>query len=295
VVSLVLATILFFLSFSTLHATEWGLNYNQLFENISPDVYDAGLHCIGPWHSFIRFPNTYQNMQFSTGDNDLLHSRTADGLPLTLGVSFQFTLTKTRLYELYMTYRDDYRKVLFNVATHIVANTASNYTAYNFFNDKQTIAYDMQRALNQYVAQHLYMTVETLQIILVELPQQFEEAILESISVKQNITRTEKAMQNMMVTFQTQIMAATQAANQTITLAQGQSQQILAQQNAEAAVLTATVDMETFAYARLKQALGLSEADLLEYIWWDSLSEAQSNSEFIVGMQPNTYINQNRP
>jgi hypothetical protein len=49
----------------------------------------------------------------------------------------------------------------------------------------------------------------------VELPQQFEDAILESISVKQNITRTLKTKNNMEVQFATQIMASKQMANQT--------------------------------------------------------------------------------
>ena len=48
------------------------------------------------------------------------------------------------------------------------------------------------------------------------------QAILESIAVKQNITRTEKTKANMLVTFETSIMAAEQSANQTLTMAQGQ-------------------------------------------------------------------------
>lgn len=291
---IVTSIILVAMSFSTLHATEWGLAYNQLTERVAPDVFDAGLHFIGPFTSFIRFPNTYQNMQFSTSDDDLLHTRTSDGLPLTLGISFQFTLMKAQLYDLYMSYREDYRWALFNVATHIIADTASNYTAYNFFNDKQTIAYSMQDSLNHYVSSNLHMNVETLQIILVELPQLFEDAILESISVKQNITRMEKAKQNMMVTFQTQIMAAKQQANQTVALAQGTSQQILAQQNAESTVLTQNVDAEVNAYTKIKDQLALEGTSLLEYVWWDSIADQQGNSEFIVGVNPAAMIN-NRP
>lgn len=52
-------------------------------------------------------------------------------------------------------------------------------------------------------------------ILQVELPQQFEDAILESISVKQNITRTLKTKNVMEVQFSTQIMASKQMANQT--------------------------------------------------------------------------------
>jgi hypothetical protein len=76
-------------------------------------------------------------------------------------------------------------------AGHIFANTASNYTAYAFFNSKQvrpcceaaptrahqlalvlllcyqTIAMAMQQALHTYASKYLHLTVETLQIVLV--------------------------------------------------------------------------------------------------------------------------------
>ena len=66
--------------------------------------------------------------------------------------------------------------------------------------------------------------------MLVKLPQSFEDAILESITVKQNITRTQKQKQTRIVQFETLVMAAGQVANQTITEARGKAKQILAEQ-----------------------------------------------------------------
>jgi len=200
---------------------------------------------------------------------------------------------KAKLYTLYMTYNDGgYYRVLFNVASNIVANTASNYTAYNFFNDKQSIAYAMQNNLNAYVQDTLFLTVETLQIILVELPAAFEDAILESISVKQNITKTQKYLEQMTVTFQTMVMAAQQSANQTITQAQGRAASILAAQTAAATALSQTVGAEVFAYGRIRTELNLTNDNLIEYVWWDSMAEAQGSSQFVVGLNPSTYIHQ---
>jgi len=286
------SVIMIVVSFSSLHATEWGLDYNGITLSIAREPYDAGLHFIGLGHSFIRFPNTYQNLAFTNTDNDLLHTRTSDGLPLTLGVSFQYTLMRAQLYDLYMDYKEDYHRVLFNVASHIIANTASNYTAYNFFNDKQSIALAMQQSLQVYVSTHLHLNVESLQIILVELPTAFEDAILESISVKQNITRTQKYKSTMEVTFQTAVMAAHQQANQTVTLAEGKAQQILAEQNANAQALTQTVNAEVAAYSKIRENLNLQNKDLIEYVWWDSMTDQQSGSNFVVGINPSTLIQQ---
>uniref|UniRef100_A0A7S4DNH4 Band 7 domain-containing protein n=1 Tax=Lotharella globosa TaxID=91324 RepID=A0A7S4DNH4_9EUKA len=282
--------ILLAMSFSSLHATETGLDYNWITKEIRKEPYTSGLHFIGFGHRFIRFPNTFQNMQYSTSHHDLLHTRTSDGLPLTLGVSFQYTLILDKVYDLYMNFKLKYEEVLFNVAAHIIANTASNYSAYNFFNDKQTIAYSMQKMLNDYLPGKLFVTVEALQILLVELPRQFEDAILESIAVKQNITRTEKTKANMMVAFQTQIMASQQQANQTIALAEGQAKKILAEQGARAMVVMQNLETQSASYQKIKKALRFGDEDLMEYVWWDTLAEHQESSNFVVGMNPNAFV-----
>ena len=148
-------------------------DYNAITQHVAKEPYSAGLHFIGVGHRFLRFPNIQLNMQFSTAEHDLLHTRTADGLPLTLGfclnwllfiwaqycslgLSFQYTLIQADLFDLYdfylpefcsfspqllcpcryMNFKMDYERVLFNVASNILANVATNFTAYNFFNDK---------------------------------------------------------------------------------------------------------------------------------------------------------------
>lgn len=286
----ILTLILFSCSLSSLHATEVGLKFNKVTKNLDPVPQQSGLHFIGFWSKFITFPNTYLNMQYSTSHHDLLHTRTSDGLPLTLGISFQYTLIVNKVYNLYMSYENDWERVAFNVAADTIADTASKFSAYNFFNDKQTIAFQMQKSLNEYFPENLHMTVQSLQILLVELPHEFEEAILESIAVKQNITRTVKTKDNMMVTFETSIMAAKQSANQTVTLAQGQAKKIMAEQEASATVITQNLQTQSAAYQIVKEKLGLGNDDLMQYIWWDSLTDQQSDSEFIVGLNPQTFI-----
>mmetsp|Transcript_30443 Transcript_30443/g.59509 ORF Transcript_30443/g.59509 Transcript_30443/m.59509 type:complete len:306 (-) Transcript_30443:21-938(-) len=277
-------------SFSSLHSTELGLNYNTITQFLDPQPYSAGLHFLGIGHKFIKFPNTYQTMQFSTAEHDVLHTRTSDGLPLTLGISFQYTLIKPKVYHLYMRYSDSYPEVLFDIATHVLADTACNYTAYNFFNDKQSIAVVMQQELNRVTAELLFMNVETLQIMLVKLPETFEDAIVESISVKQNITRTQKTKASKQVMFDTQVMAAHQKANQTVIESRGKAQEIIAQQNATAAALLQNVEAELTAYSEIQKSLNLEVDGLVNYVYYDSLADRQGNAEYVVGLQPNTFI-----
>lgn len=278
-------------SVKSVHQTEWALDLNSITMHIDKkNVYEAGLHWIWTGHTFVRFPNTWQNVEFSTSEDDLLHSRTSDGLPLTLGLSFQYTIQKDKLYDLYMTYKDQYPNVLYNVASDIIGNLASEYTAYSFFNDKHKIAIHMEKAINTYLEDKMFMNVNALQIILIHLPTSFEDSILESINTKQNITKMEKLKQTNLVNYKTELLAATKEANQTVTEAHGTATAIKQTQVANGKAIKANLAAEMVGYSHIKDKLGFAGDDLLEYMWYDSLSEQQGASNYIVGMNPMTFI-----
>ena len=216
------AVIMIVLSFATLEQTQYGLDYNGItlsVDNIT--MASSGLYFLGLGHSFIKFPKVVQTIEFNSNNGQFLHTRTSDGLPLTLGVSFQFTYNPTRLYDLYVSYKGQHRHVYENTATAVIANLACNFSAYEFFNDKAGITVAMQARVRDVFARQLYANVVSFQISKVELPASFQAAILESISTKQNITRSERYRDNMMVTFEQQVMVAQQEKNQTITAARG--------------------------------------------------------------------------
>jgi len=294
---LVPAAILIMLSFATLEPVEYGLNFNAITMSLENETYSvAGLYFLGFGHWFIRFPRVIQTIEFmATGENSLLHTRTADGLPLTLGLSFQYRYQPQDLYTLYLKYKGDHHQVYINTATTVIANIACNYSAYTFFNDKQGIAVAMRRSLNDAFLSQLYAQVDALQINQVELPSSFQDAILESISTKQNITRSVRYKENMQVTFATQRMVSRQEANQTVIAARGIANQKLQQAGANAQMTRQTVAAELAAYTNITRVLAFGSKDSLDYLWWDTLQSAAARSdasgkEFLVGLDPAAYI-----
>ena len=321
------ATILIILSFATLEPVEYGLNFNAITMSLENTTYSvAGLYFLGFGHWFIvtptlanpehklplvahgadsrcpapslsqRFPRTIQTIEFiAHSDNQLLHTRTSDGLPLTLGLSFQYRYIPEHLHTLYLTFRGEHQAVYVNTATATIANIACNYSAYTFFNDKQGIAISMMKALRQKFSSELYATVEALQISQVELPASFQDAILTSIATKQNITRSMRYKDNMQVTFQTQRMVSEQSANQTIITARGEANRNLLRAQANAKITEQTVQAEMDAYSNLNSALTLDSSESLNYIWWDTLQSAAAqpgapSKEFLIGLDPAAYI-----
>jgi hypothetical protein len=291
-------------SFSSLHQTQYGLDYNHIFETIDSKVYTGGLHFLGIGHGFVKFPNTVQSVVYSQAAHDRLHARTSDGLPLILGVSFQYRLDVKNVYGLYMKYKDSHSRIVFNTGKHLVSNGAANYTAYEFFNNKQGIAKDMQLYLNDYLQQNLFCFIDAFQINTVHLPSKFEDAIQHSLNTKQNITRTQKVVENVKVMLKTQILVAEKNANSTIAQAKGQASAVLQAAYAASNMTKQTVRAASKGYLLVKDSLKFKGAtkvgdkttsEMLSYIYNDALSNpSMSSAQFLVGAAPGTYISEKK-
>lgn len=284
-------------SFSSLHQTQYGLDYDHIFETIDSKVYTGGLHFLGIGHGFVKFPNTVQSVVYSRAAHDRLHARTSDGLPLVLGVSFQYRLDVKNVYSMYMAFKDKHSHIVFNSGKHLVSNGAANYTAYEFFNNKQGIAKDMQKYVNDYFQAHLFCFIDAFQINTVHLPDKFEAAIQHSLNTKQNITRTTKLVENVKVMLRTKVLVAEKNANSTIAQAGGQASAVLQAAYAAANMTKQTVRAAAKGYLLVKDSLKFAvpsknKSEMLSYIYNDALSNpSMGSAQFLVGAAPGTYIN----
>jgi len=189
-IACIVGVILLILGFSSLEATEYGLDYSWLSKTISPTALGNGLYFIGIGHSFIRFPRNVQTVEFSKDANanrPAIESRTSDGLEVTLEISFQYLLQPESLFELYMHYGSGFQQVIQNVAIDILTQEATKYTAYNFFMERGPIKDKFQHAIDASFNRTCYSNVVFLQLRSVYLPNLFEQAIQES-EVKKNKT-----------------------------------------------------------------------------------------------------------
>lgn len=291
-----------FFSISSLQPTEVALKYNWLFKTVSTDVIlEPGLKFIGPLNSLIKYPKTIQTLEYNEAHRDLLDGRTQDGLPLILGLSFQYRLLPDGLYTLYHTFDNnvgDYEKIYKIVGMHMITELATKFTAYQFFNEKQKIAEVMRTALNEYYSKHLFATVESFQLQEDDLPEAFTKTILTAATSKQNITRMEKTRDAKIIEFQTARQIAEAQANVTIQQAIGDQHRIMQNGKADAAIIEAYVSAETTAYEKIYKGLGLTGNELVNYIWYDTLggggvaasAHEEQDIQMLVGVNPSAYI-----
>lgn len=289
-------TVVFVLSsFAQVHTLQSCLDYNHLTQTVGKQPLRNGLVFLGaPWHSLITYPGTLQNIVFSTADtpHDELHARTSDGLQVVLEVTFQYEVIRNELHELFEDFGEDgYEAVYFDVASHLITQGATSYSAYEFFNSKESIASALQVSLNDHFSEYLHAYVVSVQIQSCHLPDEFNQAILDTMTQRQNITNTAKFLDQQKVTLETNILVAHKQANATIAIARGQAAQLYLQAEAASSVATQNGLAEASSYHRVKKELGFTNDELLRYIWWDAVGSVGSNdASMLVGISPSTLL-----
>jgi regulator of protease activity HflC (stomatin/prohibitin superfamily) len=268
-ISFVTGAVLLICGFSSLEATEYGLDYSWISKTISPEVKENGLYFIGIGHSFIHFPKNLQTIEFSndrTAVRKPIESRTSDGLEVTLEISFQYILLPEKLFELYNTFGPNYDKIFTNVAVDLLTEEATKYTAYDFFMDRGRIKTDFQLSLDKIFKDICFSNISFLQLRNVDLPNLFEQSIQESEVKKQDIQKANAELNKVTVEIDTRVKAAEFQKNVTINLAKGEAGAIQQENEAQVASLTQVQAAQGEAYKKLKENLGMTNTELLNYI-----------------------------
>jgi len=277
---LIPSIVLFSVSFSSLQATEVGLDYNHNQYQLGTQVYNSGLYMLGLGHTFLKFPTTLQTIDFE-GSNEIT-CFTSDGLPVQLSLSFQYKISTGEVYKLYMTYGMTYEKVYQDFALHQIAQVSTQFSAYQFFNEPTTIGTFLLKEL-QDAFTNLYASVEYMQLKSVGLPDVFEQAIQDTIVAEQQITKAGYQLDTALVQASTMVQNATYAANITLINANAEALNYLQVQQANALATSNLINIEAVSYASVATDLWFTSADqLLDYIWLEALSE-QDSAELFIG------------
>lgn len=146
-------------SMDSLEPLEYGITYNKLTKTISKDVFSSGRYLIGPWNSYIRYPSNLVTIEFSDSRRatvntylikaDPLQTRTAEGLNLSLHISFQYKLSKNEIPKLYNMANINYQSTYVRISRDVILKVAGQYNATNYWTDRKKIGEFMQSALNK--------------------------------------------------------------------------------------------------------------------------------------------------
>ncbi len=260
-------------SFESVDVTEYALKQNLLTRKIEDEVYEAGFYYTGLLEAFIKFPAIWQSVEFSPASDasDIaIHTRTEDGLDLTIDISFQYRLVKSNLTTLYKEYGSLYEDYLLKIARGVIRDIAGQYDALEFFYDRDIISGAMVTAL-QGKEKVLHIQIGEFQLRQIDLPDSFESAIEDVEIAKQEIKKAEYEQQ-----------AATIRAKTLIVEAQAQYNITKIEANAYAEALDIRLTAEGVAYAKMMQEVGFNQTQILTYLWIKAIEEHDS-SYLIIG------------
>eukprot|EP00442_Polarella_glacialis_P035801 CAMPEP_0115065328 /NCGR_PEP_ID=MMETSP0227-20121206/10190_1 /TAXON_ID=89957 /ORGANISM="Polarella glacialis, Strain CCMP 1383" /LENGTH=393 /DNA_ID=CAMNT_0002451105 /DNA_START=44 /DNA_END=1225 /DNA_ORIENTATION=- len=255
-------------SLGTLQPTEYGLRYNRVTKQVDHSiVYRSGRHLIGPMSSFLTFPATVQSLEFSNRSGakaQPLSTRTAEGLALTLHVAFQYHLVQDEVAALYSSANVLYESLYMKIARDVLLKAAANYNAPQYWTERLNVGKDMQNLVNKALLGS-HATCTGLQLLLIELPQQYEASIVATQVQKQGTKTRANEQEATVIREKIKVMVAQYTNNITVTLGAANANAMLVTQSAVARASQMKIDAENVAFEQVQKQLTLSASGLAAY------------------------------
>lgn len=263
----------------TVEITEYALNSNLLTRKVEKQPYMSGRYWVGPWCQFIKFPAVVKTIQFSDSrlqddlgideqGDPMLRSRTADGLDVTIELSFQYQLHMEKLYNLYTSFGAgrNFHDLFVRVAIDRLTEIATEYTANEFFVDRTKIGKAMEKLLKEDFESKLFATIFSFQLRAVGLPDEFEKAIQLTEVKKQDVHVAEAEQQSSKVALETELMKANRRVQVKNNIAEGYSQSVMLENTADIEQFAATQKKTAESYKGVLKNLDDKEDELLAYV-----------------------------
>jgi hypothetical protein len=274
-------------SFENLGENEYGLKVDVITRNVDPiPKRGGGLHFVGAFYDYIRFPATWVTVEFIPGDIEgddyPVITQTKDGLAITFDASFQYKLKMESLYAIYMNYSNSYSSKLLQIARGSLRNTASKYSATQFLQNRENVSEAMRTDLWNSLTD-INVDVEAFQLRTITLPASFMNATeqVEVAKLKQVIAQYE--LQAAVIAAQIGVVQAQALANISLIDAYAASNVTHIEALAQASALNISRSMESTTLADLMAATGMNASHVLAFLYIQALENLPPGTTLVLG------------
>jgi regulator of protease activity HflC (stomatin/prohibitin superfamily) len=178
--ALCLTILLILLSMDSIEPLHYGITYNKITKVIGTEIYDNGRYIIGPLNRFLIYPANLVTIEFSDtrgATGEALQTRTAEGLGLSLYISFQYRINKTEIPSLYNLTNLNHHTTFVRIARDTILKIAGVYNATNYWTNRSGIGDHMRDSLDK-VLMTAHARCANLQILRIDLPKSYEDSIV---------------------------------------------------------------------------------------------------------------------
>jgi hypothetical protein len=181
----IITIVLLALSIKDVAQDEWALNYGAVSRHVRGNVMGPGRQTVQPDSELITYKNT-----FVSWDLDV-DCWTLDGLDISLEIAIQTRYISEEIEEILFEFgtESDFKPYVENVLKKLMRETCSNYTSFDYYNQRGNIQTDMLTRIETQLPRlgtHL-TTGGFLQLKNIALPVSFNQAILDKRSAEQDI------------------------------------------------------------------------------------------------------------
>jgi len=281
----VLTGILLPLSYETVDANDYGLKQHWFTKKIDPTpVRGIGTHYVGIQYDYIRFPATWQTVEFSPAsdaDDIAISTQTKDGLAITFDASFQYKLRSEGLYDIYSQYGLTYNDQIVQVARGALRNTASQFSATEFLQNRSIVADAMKLDLNISII-HIQVDIEAFQLRQITLPQSFMDATEQVEVAKLQQTIAQYELEAAQIAAQIDIVEAQTAANVSLIQAYAAANVTEIDANAQANALNITMSMESYTMADFMNTTGMNASEAIAFFYVQALENLPEGTTLVL-------------
>lgn len=244
----------------------------------------------------------------SDADSYSITARLRNGLPVTMGISFQYSLRRdpSSLTNLLLNFGEgpnDHKQFFIMYTRELTREVISAYDVYDLWTKRGEIRQAIAVKLNEVLGNHYADLLEirpanaseestlprySVQLLDLSIPADVQGAIETTTVERQHILQAEKNLEATRVTVQTNLLKARQDATITIINAQASAFATRTAAQAEAQALNVTIEAEAEALASYKGSLDMDNTNVLDLEYVDALINANPGAAVYSIPQPSS-------
>jgi len=236
-------------SFKTMEQGKYAVKLNWMTQTLEDPVYtETGVKFVGLGNWLVEFPSSYQTMYFVNDKRGLqaepegidklfwpmikgpIRARSADGLEMSVSMSFQWQLDSSNLVGLYEILGDDlYKDEFVRFAKGAVIHACSFFAAEEYFRSRQNITNKMMTIVAetfQKPEMGLAIQIKGLQLREVDLPDEYDMEIAETQEQMQELYVAHAEREQLIIKKEAEVSVAEERVKEQVANAEAIAEQI---------------------------------------------------------------------
>lgn len=244
---------------------EYGIEFHKSTTMEFGKIHEQGIYSIPPGSEMLIFVRTLQDV-----DSGIIDCFSSDKIVIKLTIAVQYQLVKEQIIPIILKKfdgNDNFKNILKFIVQNIIINRCGQFTAENYYDQRAIIDKDMYDSLVAEVNNNtLGATIEFFQLINIQFPDKFSQAISEKqITIQKEIT-TLNERTSLIIQANTSLLQAKRQAEIILINAQNTVNINLRQANTTKLVVENQWVQRGLAFNSIKTSLNLTQEQFIQYL-----------------------------